>query len=199
MNGLSVIIPVKPPEPYLPQLVRKIHCALTHLPHEVLIQTEIGLTNAVVKGVEKSRYDTIVVMDADGSHDPISLAIMYATLNGFEGFDLLIGSKVHGYTDDSLFRRFISWFYRKLAKSTLKLDVEDNMSGFVIGHRNVFLTLKPSTDYKFLLHLLTSNRSLKIYEIPIYFKKRQSGRSKTTLRTGLKTFSTIMRLWRNQS
>ena len=196
MNGLTVIIPVKPPEPYLEVLTSKIRGWLYRIPHEIFIQTELGLTNAVIKGVEKSRYEAIAIMDADGSHDPKALLGMYSLLREHE---LVVGSKATGETEEPLIRRFISYMYRGLARTILDIEIGDPMSGYVMGRKYIFKTLKSSMDYKFLLQLLTSNRSVRVKEIPIIFGKRKSGKSKATLRTGLSTFSMIMRLWWKQS
>jgi len=71
---ITVIVPVKLPEPFLETLKEEIHEELYDVPHEILIQTEEGLRYAVRKDIEKARGEIIVVMDADGSHSPISQA-----------------------------------------------------------------------------------------------------------------------------
>lgn len=195
MKGLTVIIPVKPPEPYLPTLLKQIYVVLSKIKHEIFVQTEQGLTNAVIEGVKKSSYNTIVVMDSDGSHNPTVLVYMYRLMNEHE---LVIGSKAEGVDETSFTRRLISRVYCWLARTLLKLNVQDPMSGYVMASKNLFQQLKPSTDYKFLLQLLTHNPRPKIIEVPIIFRKRQKGKSKAAFRTGLKTFNSIIKLWWNK-
>lgn len=197
MRGLSVIVPVKPPEPYIDNLTSQIHLALDGVPHEIHIQYEKGLTNAVIHGIEKSQFDHIAVMDADGSHDPFSLHMMYCLLDSDSSLDLMVGSKfIEGGKDSSPFtRRLISKFYRSFTKTLLNLKVSDPMSGFVCGKRLLFTQLRPSDDYKFLLQLLCHNPPPNVKEIPIFFHKRQGGESKTSLKTGLITLHSILKLW----
>lgn len=188
-DGLSVIIPVKWPEPYLYVIRNDINRILekTGIKHEVLIQDEKGLTNGVIRGVKRSNYSNIVVIDADGSHDPTYLPKMFAYR---DKYDLIIGSRNKDET--SFIRRQISRVFRSIAQSILQLDVNDSMSGYVMGSKRLFYKLQPSNDYKFLLQLL--NLKPKIIEIPIIFHKRKLGKSHTTLRTGLQTLFTILKL-----
>lgn len=190
--GISVIIPVKTPETYLHKLIREIDTELRSITHEILIQQEKGLTNAVVKGVARSRYNAIVVMDADGSHSPAYIFPMYSFLHRY---DLVVGSKMIGWDETTEGRKFISKFYCWLARSLLHLPIQDPMSGFVMGKKFVFERLKPSTDWKFLLQLLASPYKLRVKEVPITFEKRKEGSSKSTLATGLKTFHSILKYW----
>lgn len=199
MNGLTVIIPVKPPEPYLPTLVWNLYYILKNIKNEILIQTEPGLTNAVVQGVKHARYDTIVVMDSDGSHNPSIILKMYNLMQKsrmyqlMSKYDLIVGTKVHDET--SWTRRLISRVYRWFARVLLDIQIEDPMSGFVLGTRKIFRTLKPSSDYKFLLQLLLHNPKPCVFQYPITFRKRKAGTSKTSLFTGFKTLHSIIMMW----
>lgn len=191
MNGLSVIIPVKPPEPYLPDLIGEIHSVLDTINHEIFVQTEVGLTKAIIKGVEKSNYNTIVVMDADGSHNPTHLPEMFVLC---KNYSLVIGSKVLGEDKSTVGRRMISKLFRKCSALILGLDVKDPMSGFVMGDKELFSSLKPTNDWKFVLQLLTHNPRPNVVEYPIHFLERKSGKSKATFVTGIKTLITIVKL-----
>ena len=68
MVGVSVIVPVKPPEPYLPTLKQRIQHALCGTPHEILVQTEKGLAYAVKCGAEKAKYPVVAVLDLSLIH-----------------------------------------------------------------------------------------------------------------------------------
>ena len=206
MNGISVIIPVKEPEPYLTQLTAEIYLMLKDQDHEILCQYEVGLTNAVIEGVKRSKFSHIVVMDADGSHCPAFIRLMFLQFHPYGvnvkfPLDLVIGSKLGRMSKDMspLHRRIISYFFRSYARFMLGLKVSDPMSGFVMGRREIFQQLEPSNDYKFLLQLLCLNPPPKVIELPINFFPRRSGFSKATLRTGLRTLSLIHKLWRKRA
>ena len=129
-----MILPVRQPEPYLNILCKKISqtLSLAEIPYELLVQEEPGLTTAVVQGVKKSRFQNIVVMDADGSHNPKYLVSMYKLLNDY---DVVIGYKAKD--ESPHLRRLISFIYRMIAKLLLDLDLIDPMSGFVMGQKNI--------------------------------------------------------------
>lgn len=195
MMGISVIIPVKNPEPYLHELTANVYLSLKNIDHEILCQYEVGLTNAVIEGVKRSRFDYVAVMDADGSHDPMYLFRMFMSLYRDSSVDLVVGSKALGSDINPLGRRLISKFYCWFASFLLDLPIKEVMSGFVMGKREVFLKLQPSNDYKFLLQLLCLKPSLKVDEVPISFRQRRKGKSKAGLRTGLTTLYSILKLW----
>lgn len=192
MEGLSIILPVKN-EPYLPQLIENIEKLfewtkeLRLLPYEILVQEEKGLTNAVVQGVKKSRFETILVMDADGSHNPLYIHIMYDLARPF---DLVVGTKVIDET--AKYRQWISKFYRGMARAMINEECQDPMAGFVCGKRKWFELLKPSMDYKFLLQLLYYQPH--IYNLPIAFHERKQGKSKANILTGIRTMYNIFKI-----
>jgi dolichol-phosphate mannosyltransferase len=194
-EGLSIIIPVKLPEPHLPILVGNIHANLRNIPHEILVQTELGLTNAVIAGVSKSKYLSIAVMDADGSHNPRELPIMYQKLR--EGYDLVVGSRYCQKSRNSDFctRQIISLLFVRLTRFLLRPSVSDPMTGYVVGKKEVFTCLQPHLGYKFLLQLLSTAPPPNVYEQPITFLPRISGKSKMTFRQGLLTLRQIFTLY----
>lgn len=190
MEGLSVILPVRHPEPYLDLLRKQISKNLksAKIKHEVLTQEEEGLTAAVVEGVKRSRFDYIVVMDADGSHSPVYLVSMYKLLNNY---DVVVGFKF--IDKNPYYRRLFSFMFRMIAKLVLELNVIDPMSGFVMGQRRMFEKIRPSSDQKFILQILALKPNLK--EIPIKFLKRKMGKSHITPLTGFRIFKTIFEIW----
>lgn len=85
---ISVVIPCKN-EPYLRILVDLIHSSLVY-PHEILVQTEPGLALAVLCGVRRAKGNVIVVLDADGSHNPQNLTKM---IDLVQTYPIIIGSR----------------------------------------------------------------------------------------------------------
>jgi len=190
---ITVIVPVKPPEPFLEILENEIHKELHDVPHEILIQTEEGLSYAVRKGIEKSRGEIIVVMDADGSHNPKYLRPMMELVQN--GYDLVLGSRYveGGNSDLGFFRRLISRIYCKIASLMLHLDVKDPMSGFIVGKRELAEKIElADLSFKFGLELIC--KANKVYEYPIFFEKRKKGRSKANFKQGIETLKLIWNL-----
>lgn len=191
---ISVIIPCKN-EPYLQRLIGVINTYLS-LPHEIHVQREAGLSNAILCGVKRSTGDIVVILDADGSHNPKYIPNMIKMLNFY---DIVIGSRYikNGRTQDYFVRYLISRLFCKVAKALLNLDVNDNMSGFIVTKRNVFeqLKLKPF-GYKFALEMMVKSKGkFKVGEFPVVFEKRKIGYSKTGLLQGIRTLAFIYKLW----
>ena len=189
MTEATVIIPALN-EPYLPTLLRELNS------YEVLVQTEPGLSNAVLQGVKRSHNKKLVILDGDGSHSPRYLPAMLKLL---DTYDVVIGSRyiIGGYTEDSWSRQQISKFYNRLAKFILQINVKDNMSGFIVAKRRVFEELNiENTGYKIGLEVIFKSKGkFKIAEYPITFTKRKEGKSKANLRTGLQTLWFINKLF----
>jgi glycosyltransferase involved in cell wall biosynthesis len=197
MEKISVIIPVKEPEPYLGTLISQIHKSLQQYSHEILIQSEPGLGNAIYHGVERAKGDTIVIMDADGSHIPAELPTM---LQQLKDYDIVIGSKniQGGLNADSFFRRRISKIYNKLTSFLLRIKLTDPMSGYIVAKKKVFKDYIFPSGYKFMLPLYIY-KNYKVKEHPITFTIRKEGKSKTSAITGLRTLGFILKLFFNKN
>jgi dolichol-phosphate mannosyltransferase len=191
----SIIIPAKN-EPYLPTLINQLN---TIGNYQILIQTEPGLSNAVLKVIFKAQGQAIAVIDADGSHPPENLPSMFYLA---QYYDIVIGSRYTkmGTTNDVAMRQLISKVYCLLTKILFKLSVDDPLSGFIVAKQEA-LTGTPlnSMGYKWALELLIkTNGKLKVTEYPINFQKRQSGVSKAGFGQGIKTLAFILKLWVEQ-
>ena len=188
---ISILIPIKN-EPYINKLVDNIRKVVKR-EHEIIIidkskvQTNIpgvkiirqisrGLGNAVLEGLKKSRGDTIVVMDGDGSHRPEDIPKL---LDKIGEFDIAIGSRFTkgGKTNDPQHRRIISLFFRKFASHVLNIKVEDSMSGFAAMKKKIFddIILRPF-GYKIIMEIIFKSRKSRIYEVPIIFERRKMGK-----------------------
>jgi len=190
---VTVIIPVKPPEPYLNSLISEIRRELNGVPIEILVQREKGLSYAVKKGIERSNGKIIVVLDADGSHSPKYIKPMVELVKS--GYDLVLGSRYvkGGKTHHGFFRRLISRMYCVIARVMLNLNVKDPMSGFIVMKRELAEKLEISNlSFKFGLELIC--KAEKIYEYPILFEKRKEGKSKADFMQGVETLKLMWRL-----
>jgi dolichol-phosphate mannosyltransferase len=186
---ITVVIPAKN-EPYLPKLLSQLK------EYEVLVQREPGLANAVLRGVKLSTGEAIVVLDADGSHNPKFVPDM---LKHLAWADVVVGSRYvkGGGTEDYLLRMLLSRLFCKVSRFLLGLSVNDNMSGFIVARREVFeqLNLKPF-GYKFGLEIIAKSKNkFRVAEYPVVFEKRKIGLSKTGFGQGIRTFTFILKLF----
>ena len=130
------------------------------------------------------RYDLVVEMDADLSHDPAELP---GLLSAAHGFHLVVGSRyVPGgsVTNWSRTRVALSRAGNAYARRWLGLPLHDATSGFRVFHRELLahLTADPirSDGYGFQIELVLRawDAGYSLGEVPITFRERQHGHSK---------------------
>lgn len=140
----------------------------------------IGNGAAVKSGVRAARGEWVVMMDADGQHDPADIARL---LEHTGRYDMVVGARSKG-SHRSLHRNVANWFYNRLASYVTKVKIEDLTSGFRLVRRDValkFLYLLPngfSYPTTITMAYLRSGRTVKY--VPIITAKRK-GKSKIRL------------------
>ncbi len=160
-----------------------------------------GLGKAYIDAMKRIRtehqYDTVVTMDADGSHDPRYLP---ALLDALHYCDLVIGSRyVKGGSIENWekWRYILSRFGNLYARGFTMLHIKDLTAGFMAMRMNLLehipLESIGASGYAFLMdfkfHAMETAHG-KITEIPIVFKSRRGGESKISrhiIREGLGT------------
>ena len=171
------------------------------LPVRMVVRREPprDLSLAVIEGIGLSRFDRLVVMDADLSHPPERIVDLLAALDG--GCDMVIGSRYApgGIVDSSwsLYRvlnsRLATWLARPLVKCA------DPMAGFFATRRSALpdlQTLRPM-GYKIALELMVRGR-LRVREIPIDFRDRSVGFSKMNWRQQIRFVRHLSRLYNHK-
>ena len=154
------------------------------------------LSLAVIEGIRLSRFDRLVVMDADLSHPPERIVDLLAALDG--DCDIVIGSRYTsgGIVDRSwsLYRvlnsRLATWLARPLVKCS------DPMAGFFASRRSrlpELRTLRPM-GYKIALELMVRGH-LRVREVPIDFRDRSIGFSKMNWRQQIRFLRHLSRLY----
>jgi len=130
-----------------------------------------------------SKGDKALVMDAVGSHPVDKIPDMIACL---DSFDMVVGSRfVDGsFFSQTGFRKLVSQFFIAVAHSAGS-TLKDPMSGFFGFNKSLLkgLRFKPM-KWKTCLELELRAKP-RVAEIPIHFKKRQAGVSKTSFKIGL--------------
>jgi len=144
-----------------------------------------GLALSVREGLERASGDTLVVMDADFNHDPQVLPrlIRYAT-----DFDLVSGSRfAPGGGMYSRTRHAGSFLMNLFIRIVLQTQVQDNLSGYFAIRRRQLLRLPAGRifrgygDYYFRLLWYAQQIGLRILEVPVIYRSREGGMSKTSL------------------
>ena len=150
-----------------------------------------GLGVAYRAGFEHAlaaRYDYVVAMDADGSHDPAELPRMLELARG--GADLVIGSRwvpTGRVLNWPWIRQVISRAGNGYARKALGSRIRDLTSGFRVFSAGALSSLElaavSSQGYCFQVELawLLERAGKTVVEHPIVFRERAAGRSKMHL------------------
>jgi dolichol-phosphate mannosyltransferase len=146
--------------------------------------TERGLATAIRYGIEHSDGDIVVSMDTDFNHDPKILPQMIRFLD--YGYDIIIGSRfvMAGGMEDR-FRQYSSLIYNYVIRFLFRTPVHDNLSGFFSIHREKLEALDLDQiyygygDYFIRLLMVAHKRGYKMLEIPVFYRLRRHGHSKT--------------------
>ena len=136
----------------------------------------IGNGAAVKTGLRTARGEWIVMMDADGQHDPEDIARL---LEYKDVFDMVVGARGKG-SDTSLHRDIANKIYNCFASYVTKFKIEDLTSGFRLVRRSTvsqFVYLLPNTfsyPSTITMSYLRSGRSIKYVPIETTARKGKS-------------------------
>lgn len=147
-----------------------------------------------------SKYDILVEMDADLSHNPKYIPKI---LNEFPEYDVVIGSRLiagGGEEGRSIYRRFITIISNLLIKILFRTSIKDCTSGLRAFKKQVvnkfdlnhFFSTQVSIVEEILYACILLD--VKIKEIPITFYERSTGTSKLNLKRILKTLLAIFKI-----
>jgi dolichol-phosphate mannosyltransferase len=141
-----------------------------------------GISSAVLYASKKAGNGHIAVMDADLSHHPRHLPLLFNKIG--IGYDIAVGSRyvpgggVDGWPS---YRLFLSLGATFLAKILFRFPVSDPMSGYAaFKSSQLLIDGIQDSESKFLLDVLATIGNLKVVEIPITFRNRKLGASKLT-------------------
>jgi dolichol-phosphate mannosyltransferase len=145
--------------------------------------SEHGLATAIRYGVEHSTGQILVSMDTDFNHDPQILPQMIKFL---DHYDIIIGSRfvMAGGMEDR-FRQFSSLIYNYGIRLLFRTPVHDNLSGFFSICRDKLEALDLDQiyygygDYFIRLLMVAHKRGYRMLEIPVFYRLRLHGHSKT--------------------
>lgn len=148
----------------------------------IIIDKTPGKGIALRKGFETATGDIIIMMDADGSHDPYEIpSILEPVLNGYDASKasrLLPGG---GSDDFTLFRRFGNKIFIMMVNNMYGANFTDLCYGYRAFKREALEKMHCESD-GFEIETEQSIRmiksGLKIKEIPSFEAKRKNGDSR---------------------
>jgi len=154
---------------------------------------ERGLASAIRYGIDHSDGEILVFMDTDFNHDPVIIPQMIKFL---EYYDLIIGSRfvMAGGMEDK-FRQFSSRLYNLWIRVLFNTPVHDNLSGFFSIYRAKLVSMDLDQiyygygDYFIRLLMVANKRGYNMLEIPVFYRLRMHGHSKTQFVSILKQYS----------
>ena len=148
--------------------------------------------SAVRKGISIAKYDKLMFMDADCSHDPKYIKELYAFSMDY---DIVIASRyVHGGDTENnailvVMSKLVNLFYKLLFRISA-IDVSTSYKMY--NAKDVKKLTLTCTHFdiieEILVKLSVANNNIKIKEIPILFKKRAYGKSKRKLFVSIVSF-----------
>ena len=163
----------------------------------VVRKNKRGLATAVLEGFKEAKAPVFVVMDADLSHPPAAIPLLYQAIQN--GADFAIGSRyiADGGTDDkwTVYRYLNSKIASLLARPLTA--VRDPMSGFFALSRTLWERCEDISPvgYKIGLEILVKCKPQNIKEIPIQFRSRVFGESKLSIKQQLLYLSHLRSLF----
>jgi dolichol-phosphate mannosyltransferase len=163
-------------------------------------KNKTGLISAILEGIESSKGENILIMDADFSHPPETIPLLVEELRKDPNC-IVIGSRyisrgsIIGWPYK---RRVISRGAANIARHGLNVrNVTDPMSGFFAFPRHVIENIKFDTKgFKILLEILVKSRNIRVKEVPYTFRDRKSGQSKMNFNVILDYAGAVWQLYR---
>ncbi len=186
----------------------------TAVPHDASPQVcaEFGVTYvprrggdsygyALRTGIEDSRGTRVLVMDADGSHNPAFIRRLWEKR---EQADLVIASRYisGGKTENPAILILLSLLVNVVFRLVLGLRCRDVSNSFRLYRGDDLRSLRPSCDHfdiveEILVLLSCSHRDYRILEVPITFEERKAGKTKRQLVAFAFSYIAVLyRLWR---
>ncbi|MCB0273136.1 MAG: glycosyltransferase, partial [Bdellovibrionales bacterium] len=136
------------------------------------------------KGISLAKGDYLIFMDTDFNHDPKDITKM---LKNLPGNDVVIGSRFvkGGGMEGAKLRWYCSYAMNQFIKISLRLPTKENLSGYILISKSALFRcplekiFKGYGDYNISLFKCLADQGAHIKEVPVYYKERTYGESKT--------------------
>jgi len=197
---ISIVIPAYNEQDSIQDVIEKIHSTLRNSgisPYEIVVvddgsidQTQQTLTQSNVKvlshltnlgygkslkdGIVAAQYDTIVIMDSDGTYPVDKIPEFIKEYQ--RGFDMVIGARQGKYLDPSFIKRILRWFLKQIAEFTAGRKIPDINSGLRVFSKKTIMPFFPtlSNSFSFTTSVtLAYTLTFKVISfLPIEYNKR---------------------------
>jgi len=141
--------------------------------------------DAVRTGIQTSNGERVLLMDADGSHNPRDIERLWTARNGH---DIVIGSRyVHGgSTENPAILIWMSRIVNYVYKFAFHLPVKDVSNSFRLYRGDQLRSVElVSNDFniveEILIRLTYGPPKATVTEVPVTFEQRKAGESKRNL------------------
>lgn len=159
--------------------------------------------DAIRTGFAAARGRHLLCMDADGSHNPVYFASMWAQR---ERWDITIGSRYAegGQTENPRILIFLSWVLNLTFRLTFNIKAKDVTNSLRLYRMDVIRGIRLESNAfdileELLIKAITHRPPATIGEVPVTFERRKAGESKRNLVVFFfKFLQTLQRLRRFQ-
>lgn len=170
-------------------IVKKLQVEYPKKLHLIERKGKLGLGTAYIRGFKfaiENKYDYVIEMDADFSHNPEDLPKLYKACKN-DGADVSIGSRYKNgvnVVNWPMGRVLMSFFASKYVKIITGLPLNDATAGYVCYSTEVLKSLNLDKikfiGYAFQIEMKFKSwkKGYKIEEVPIVFTDRTQGESK---------------------
>jgi len=153
-----------------------------------------GYGASLKKGILASKYDSIVITDADGTYPNERIPEL---LKGLEKNDMVIGARIGENVKIPTLRRPIKWLLLKYARWMSKSDIKDLNSGLRAMRKEQifkFWNMLPNAfSFTSTITLAMHIEGLKVSYIPIDYHARIGSSSIKPIQDTLRFFSLVLR------
>jgi dolichol-phosphate mannosyltransferase len=222
MEDVTVLIPCIEEDKNLKFLLKKIKKILNKYKYKIIVigskfkkdNAEVICKNHSVNFIRREKNNNygeaiktgfkilnskkIIVMDADGSHNPSFITKM---LKFSRFYDLVIASRYvkGGDSENNFFLFFLSKLLNICYSVVLNVAIKDISNSFRCYDAKIIKNLKLYCNHfdiveEILFKIMKKNRFVKIIEIPFVFKKRKYGKSKRNLFFAISYLITLIRI-----
>lgn len=159
--------------------------------------------DAIRTGIKFAKMNYLLIMDADGSHNPHDIPMIYETMRSGE-FNVIIGSRYTkgGNSSNNLILKFMSYIVNLTYRVIFRIKAKDVSNSFKMYHTKQMKSLELHCNNfdiveEILIRLSILHSEFSIKEVPIYFNKRIHGESKRDLLLFILSYiSTIHRMYK---
>jgi dolichol-phosphate mannosyltransferase len=222
--SVSVIIPAYQEAENLGELLPRLNTVLsqTKQPYEILVidtmsrmdnteeiceknkcayinrENGNGYGDAIRTGIRKASNKHIVIMDADGSHNPDDIIKFYKAME--QGYDLIIGSRyiAGGNSHNGLILKLMSYALNVAYRVFFNIKARDISNSFRMYRTEQLKSLILECGNfdiveEIIIKLSLSISPFRLLEVPIFFSQRKHGESKRDLLKFILTYITSIK------